>query len=390
MTVRSAIVLAAGEGSRLRPLTKHRPKPMLPAATDPILECVFDRLIDAGIEHLTVVVGYRRDTVQSHFGPSYRDVPIDYVFQESQLGSGHALQIATSAVDETTLVVNGDQLVATEIITETIETHDSESAATLGVIPHSDVSNYGGVIVDPDGTITDLVECPTDSRHYRLNAGVYVFEPETIEEIVALEPVAGELSLVDGLKRLLERGETITAAAANGMWIDATYPWDLLEVAETLLETETLEGSVSPTAQVHESATIADQAIVGPDCVVGPGAVVGPNVCLRENVTVGANATISRSVVDMDSRLGPNATVLDCVTGRGVHIGPGSTVVGGPGDVHVGRTIHRDERLGAVVADRTRDHGGVTYAPGSVVGANVTIHAGSTIRGSIESETEVR
>jgi len=82
MNNRSAVVLAAGEGSRLRPLTKHRPKPMLPAATKPILEHVFDALIDAGVSDITVVVGYQRNRVQSHFGPTYRNVPITYCTQE--------------------------------------------------------------------------------------------------------------------------------------------------------------------------------------------------------------------------------------------------------------------------------------------------------------------
>ena len=94
MSDRSAIVLAAGEGKRLRPLTKHRPKPMLPAATKPILEHVFDALIDAGVTDITVVVGYKRTRVQSHFGPTYRNVPLQYVTQRKQLGSGHALLAA--------------------------------------------------------------------------------------------------------------------------------------------------------------------------------------------------------------------------------------------------------------------------------------------------------
>lgn len=389
MTVDSAIVLAAGEGRRLRPLTRHRPKPMLPAATDPILEHVFDELLAAEVDDLTVVVGYGRTAVQSHFGPSYRDVPIEYVHQETQLGSGHALQTAASTVDETTLVVYGDQLVDSTIVADTVDAHGEDAAATIAVVPSSDVTNYGGVIVDADGTVADVVENPTDEREYRLNAGVYVLEPRAVEVVTGVEPTAGEVTLVDGLVELIDRGATVTAAATRGTWIDATYPWDLLEVAETLLESGRVESRIAPSARVHESATIVEPVVVAPDCVIGPGAVVGPTVCLRENVTVGANATVTRSVIDADSRLGAGATVHDCVTGRGVRIGSGSVVVGGPGDVRVGTRIHPDERLGAVLGDRTADAGGVTYAPGTVVGAAATIHAGATVRGSIESETEV-
>ncbi|GAB7020405.1 sugar phosphate nucleotidyltransferase [Halostagnicola bangensis] len=390
MSVRSAIVLAAGEGIRLRPLTRHRPKPMLPAATKPILEHVFDELIDAGIERLTVVVGYGRTAVQSHFGSTYRDVPIEYAIQNKQLGSAHALEAALPTVDETSLVVNGDQLIDASIIEDTIDRHDSDAAGTIAVISSSNVTEYGGVIVDSDDTVAELVENPTDDRNYRLNAGVYVLEPESIDIVTTVDSCHGEYSLIDGFSSLLERGETVNAARTSGEWIDATYPWDLLEVAETLFETGTVESCIAPSAQVHESATIVEPSIIAPDCVIGPGAVVGPYVSLGDNVTVGSNATLETSVIDSDTRIGANATVADCVTGRGVEIGTGSTVVGGPGDVRVETTVHEGERLGALLADRTRDQGGVTYGPGTIVGSEVTIHAGATVSGSIDSETEVR
>ncbi|MDJ1431896.1 sugar phosphate nucleotidyltransferase [Halostagnicola sp. A-GB9-2] len=390
MSVRSAIVLAAGEGIRLRPLTRHRPKPMLPAATKPILEHVFDELIDAGIERLTVVVGYGRTAVQSHFGSIYRDVPIEYAIQNKQLGSAHALEAALPTVDETSLVVNGDQLIDASIIEDTIDRHDSDAAGTIAVISSSNVTEYGGVIVDSDDTVAELVENPTDDRNYRLNAGVYVLEPESIDIVTTVDSCRGEYSLIDGFSSLLERGETVNAARTSGEWIDATYPWDLLEVAETLFETGTVESCIAPSAQVHESATIVEPSIIAPDCVIGPGAVVGPYVSLGDNVTVGSNATLETSVIDSDTRIGANATVADCVTGRGVKIGTGSTVVGGPGDVRVETTVHEGERLGALLADRARDQGGVTYGPGTIVGSEVTIHAGATVSGSIDSETEVR
>jgi UDP-N-acetylglucosamine diphosphorylase / glucose-1-phosphate thymidylyltransferase / UDP-N-acetylgalactosamine diphosphorylase / glucosamine-1-phosphate N-acetyltransferase / galactosamine-1-phosphate N-acetyltransferase len=146
----SAVVLAAGEGKRLRPLTTHRPKPMLPAATKPVLEHVLDALIDAGVTDITVVVGYKRNRVQSYFGPTYRNVAISYVTQHKQLGSGHALLAAEATVDEPLLVVNGDQLIDQRIVEDVIAAHDSDDdrAATLGLIQQADVTRYGGVLLD--------------------------------------------------------------------------------------------------------------------------------------------------------------------------------------------------------------------------------------------------
>ncbi|SEV81609.1 sugar phosphate nucleotidyltransferase [Natrinema salifodinae] len=391
MTIRSAVVLAAGEGARLRPLTKHRPKPMLPAATAPILEHVFDALVDAGITELTVVVGYGRTHVQSHFGSTYRDASIEYVVQDKQLGSGHALLAAEAAVSEPCLVLNGDQLVAKGIIEDVRDAHDGGAVATLGLIRHADVADYGGVILDDDGDVAELVERPRDDRSYRLNAGIYAFEPKLFEYLRGPEPQLTEYSLVDGIANAIDAGEPVRGVESDGLWIDATYPWDLLDVTETLFESDAdVEHRVSSDARVHESATVVEPVAISADCVIGPGAVVGPHVALGENATVGANAVVERSVVDADTRVGSNATLVDCVTGRGVRIGAGSTVVGGPGDVRVGDRVHEDEQLGALLADRVRDGGGVTYAPGAMVGADAVVTAGATVRGTIDGETEVR
>ncbi len=393
MYVDSAIVLAAGEGNRLRPLTQNRPKPMLPAATKPILEHVFDQLVDAGIDELVVVVGYRSDRVQSHFGPTYRNVPLTYVSQNKQLGTGHALLAAESVVDGTCLVINGDQIVDSRIVGDTIAGHESDSAATLALLQRSSIDEYGGVIVD-DGRVTNIVESPHDDRDYFLNAGVYVLEPVVFEAVRAAEPTAGEHHLVDGLSTLIDSGEILRGVVSDGIWVDATYPWDLLDVSFELFDAGTVDGAKSQNdgqgASVHSSAVIREPVIVDRDCVIGPGAVVGPYVCLGENVTVGSNAVVERSVIDADTRIEPNATAIECVTGAGVTIGPGSTVPGGPADVRVKNRIFEDESLGALLADRVTDRGGVTYVPGSIIGPDVDVHSGTTVRGTIAEGTEVR
>ncbi|WP_049892293.1 sugar phosphate nucleotidyltransferase [Natronococcus amylolyticus] len=384
----SAVVLAAGEGRRLRPLTTHRPKPMLPAATKPILEHVFDALIDAGVTDITVVVGYRRTRVQSEFGPSYRDVPLTYVTQDKQLGSGHALLAAEPATEGSTLVVNGDQLIDSRIIEDVIAAHDREPAtATLGLVRRANVTRYGGVLLE-DGAVTEIVENPRDDRGYQLNAGVYAFEPSIFEAIRRSEPRDGEQSLVDGIATLLEVGEEVRGVVSEGTWIDATYPWDLLRIADDLLE-DGEERRIADSASVHEDATVLEPVVIDDDCVVGPGAVVGPNVSLGENVTIGSNATVERSVLDADTRVDNGATIRDCVTGRGVGIGPNSTVAGGPSDVEIGDRVHRETILGAVLADHVRDIGGVTYEPGTVVGHGAVCHGGSTVSGTIVADAEV-
>lgn len=383
------IVLAAGEGIRLRPLTKYRPKPMLPAGTSPILEHVLDALIETGLSDIHLVVGHRRSRIQSHFGSSYRGAELTYHVQEKQLGTGHALLAGNPPDDRSVMVVYGDQIVDRALIGDVLDQHErGDAVATLGVIPGKDVSRYGGAVLE-GGAVVELVDRPEDAGDYVLNAGVYLFEPRALVAVADAETRGGEQSMIDGIATLVRGEPTVAGALSNGFWVDATYPWDLLTITERLLAGGhgTRQNRRGQGAHVHENATIRDPVSIAPDCEVGAGAVVGPDTALGENVTVGANAVVSRSVLDSDTRVGPNATLVDVVTGIGARIGAGSRAPGGPGDVRVDDQVFENERLGAVLADRVVDRGGVTYLPGTVVGADSELQTGSVVRGSLPEAT---
>ena len=383
----AAVVLAAGEGTRLRPLTRYRPKPMLPAGNRPILEFVLDELIACGIRDVTLVVGYRRNRIQSHFGPTYRELELSYTIQNKQLGTGHALLETDLPAEEPVVVVYGDQIVDCDVIADVLCTHDG-GLATLGVLRNRDVTHHGGVILANDH-VEEIVERPRDDRDYLLNAGVYVFEPSFREVIRTAPVIAGERSLIDAITVAIEEGDGVSAAVAEGFWTDATYPWDLREIAAELLATGRLETAIPASASVHDTAVIRDQVAIGPDCEIGPGAVVGPTVSLGQNVTVEANAVVAGSVIDADNRIGANATVIDAVTGVGTTIGPGSIIPGGPGDVRIDDQVFTDAPLGALVADRVTDDGGVGYEPGTIVGPDASLEFGGIVRGRIPEGTRV-
>lgn len=386
MTAPPAIVLAAGEGTRLRPLTKYRPKPMLPVGTSPILEHVLDELVDAGVPKITLVVGYRRERIQSHFGPTYRGVDIRYRIQHSQLGTGHAL-LEAEPPNEPYLLVNGDQIVDATLIGDVIERHD-DADLTLGVLPGRDVSDYGGAVVR-DGAVIDLVDQPRDDRDYYLNAGVYCCSPALEHAAAGIDPRAGERSLVDAICRLIENDARVEAAISDGYWADANYPWDLLSITADVLRRNE-RNNEREDATIADSAVIREPVAIGPNCEVGPGAVIGPYSALGENTTVGANAVVEGSVLDRDTRVKANATLLDALTGVGTHVGADSTIPGGPGDVRVADRVFAERDLGALLADRVRDAGGVTYVPGTVVGPDSRIAAGATVRGVIKEGTTVQ
>ncbi|MFB6188656.1 MAG: sugar phosphate nucleotidyltransferase [Halapricum sp.] len=394
--VHTAVVLAAGEGMRLRPLTRNRPKPMLPAANRPILEYVLDALIEAGTEEIVMVVGYKRDRVQNHFGPTYRGVPITYARQDKQLGTGHALLQARAYVEEPMLVVNGDCLIDSGLVDDVCGAFDRGSGEpVLSVLEGPDARQYGAVVLR-DGYVEEIIEKPRTDEYRLINAGIYAFDTDIFEAIDDTPRQDGELALTDTLARYL--GERrVRGVETGGLWVDATYPWDLLSVASEVLaygltdEPEVRERVwIDETAIVHDDAILQAPVVVGPDCEVAPGAVVGPHAALGRNVTVGANTTLVNCVLDVDTRVEAGSTLLDTVTGQNVHLGPSSVVSGGPADVRIGNEIFEDERLGAVVADRATAEGNVGFAPGTLVGPNAHLHTGVTVDGHVHENTEVR
>ena len=394
MTIDTAVVLAAGEGRRLRPLTAHRPKPMLPAATRPILECVLDALIDAGVEDLHVVVGYRRDRVQDHFGPTYRGRPVTYHVQHKQLGSGHALSCARDAVDGEFLVVNGDEVVAADVIRSVAEAHSDGDACTLAVLESTDAPMYGAVRLDGD-RVVELVEKPGSGSYSLLNAGVYALPEAFFDRIDATERDEGELALTDPISSAVADGAHVRGVKVDGLHSKVTFPWDLPDLAATLLADGVGDegdrgASVDDAATVSSEATLYPPVVVAADAVVEPGAVVGPDTAVGRNATVESGAVVRRSVLDTDARVGANATLVDSVLGQGATVGVGATAPGGPADIRVDDRVHVGEQLGCVLGDRARLGGGSTVVPGVLVGPNASVDPGSVLRRNVDADAEVR
>ncbi len=392
MEVTRGVVLAAGEGTRMRPLTQNRPKTMLPAADRPILEHVLDVLVECGLEEISLVVGYERDRVQDHFGHAHRDVPLTYVHQAKQLGSGHALQQAADAVAGAVLVLNGDRVIDERIVSDVLAGFDGEP--TVSVIEHPNPSAYGAARIS-NGRLTELVERP-DSDDYRLiNAGVYAFDDRVFDAIDRTPRRDGEIQLPDVIGTLMQDGP-VSAVRTDGLWADATYPWDLLYLNRELLARERIDRPalgeavrVADSARVHEGATLQGPVAIGPDAEIAAGAVIGPDVTVGRNGTVGSNVTLRNAVLDTDCRIGDGATVVDCVAGQDVTVGAGSVVPGGPGDVRVEDRVFEAQALGAVLADRASVGGGVTFAPGTLVGADATVGDGVHLTGTVPNGARV-
>ena len=395
-SISTAVVLAAGEGTRLRPLTAYRPKPMLPVAGRPILEHVFDALIDGGISEIHVVVGYKSERVQSHFGPTYRETPLRYHTQAKQLGSGHALLQAQAGIDDAFLCVNGDQIIDAETVTRVCGTHEA-GLTTLAVVESDVATEYGAVTISGD-RVTEFVERPREGEYHLLNAGVYVFDPAVFDLLSGDSSGDPILLLPDILTELIKTERGVRAVQIDTLWRDATYPWDLISMSRELL----LEGYIqqpkvdsdsstyiAESAHVHPQATVVGPTVLCEDVVVEAGAVVGPNCSIGTGSTIGAGSVVRDSVLDAGCRIGANVTAVQLVAGEGVIIGDGATIPRGPGSVIVNGAVHENVSIGAVLADRVTLGGAAATTPGSLVGPDASIGVGVVVDGQVDRGQEV-
>jgi len=384
-----AVVLAAGEGRRVRPLTRYQPKPMLRVAGRPILEYPLDALVEVGVEHVVLVVGHGRNRIQNRFENSYRGIDLTYVTQPTQLGSGHALQAADGDIGDEFLVVNGDNVIDETMVRVTADRYaESDATACLAVVTSDRTDEYG--TVDLEDGVVDRIDEGDDGVSSRINAGVYAFNDSVFDALERTafrggeRPVTGAISELDG---------PVIAATPNGVWFDPSYPWELLRTNERILYAHpTLAGvdeRVQESARVHESAVIGENVLVGPDCKVSAGAVIKGGTCLLSSAIVGENAVLKGSIVGPDSRVGANALLRDTIVGGGATAGDGAVSPGRSATLVVDGVEYTDRRLGGIVADRATVGANVTITPGCRVGPRGTVAPGVALRRDVPENAEV-
>jgi len=383
----TAVILAAGEGRRLQPLTNRRPKPMLPVANRPLLEHVVEAVATAGIDRIVLVVGYRQERIRNHFGDGGDwGVTIEYVEQATQLGTGHAVLQAESAIDDEFLVLNGDRLVDPALVSRVCDHVRAGDAPAMAVTTVERPREYGVVSSNGDGRVTQIEEKPegpVDTN--RINAGVYGFSP-TIFDAIRETNVTGELALTATLNEIArERG--VTAVPYNGRWLDVSNLWDLLTVNAGLIE-EDRPGSGDPS--LGESVSVAADVALAGNVRIGANVTIGGSTAIGSNATIEANAVVENAVIFPDAVIGAGAVVRDAIVAGNARIGPNATIAGGASTMVVGDAVHRDVDLSGVVGDNASIGGGATLTEGAVVGDAVRTDAGVVIDGRVESDAVVR
>jgi glucose-1-phosphate thymidylyltransferase len=233
-----AVVLAAGEGTRLRPLTEDKPKGMVEVAGAPILTHCFEQLVELGADELVVVVGYRKEDIISHYGDEFRGVPITYTHQREQKGLAHALLTAEDHVDDDFMLMLGDNVFEANLrdVVDRQREDRADAAFLVEEIPWEEAPRYGVCVTNDYGEIVEVVEKPDNPPSNLVMTGFYTFTPAIFPACKLVQPSnRGEYEISEAIDLLIRSGRTIDAIAIEGWRMDIGYPEDRDE-AEARLE----------------------------------------------------------------------------------------------------------------------------------------------------------
>ncbi|HUH78547.1 MAG TPA: bifunctional sugar-1-phosphate nucleotidylyltransferase/acetyltransferase [Methanoregula sp.] len=396
------VVLAAGEGKRMRPLTTKRPKVMLPLANRPMLEHLILAAREAGISNFVFVVGYGEREIRHHFGDgSSLGVTIAYAPQRQQTGTADALRSAKDFVSGKFLALNGDMIIASEDIAGLKRC----PAMCMGVSTTNHPSDYGVVGIGND-KITALEEKSKHPESSLINAGAYLFEEHIFELVDKVRPSSrGELELTDALAELI--GQEKLWAYTLSAWMDVGYPWDMLGANAALLASlpSENEGSVEEGVSISgpviigkgsvikSGTSIEGPCIIGKDCRIGPHAYIRGSTSIGDGCHIGHCTEVKNSIIMNGTKIPHFNYIGDSVIGSGCNFGAGTKCANlrhDHGNIKVCGKDTRRKKFGAVIGDNVYFGINCSINVGTMIGSNASFAPGSYIEGCIGENSTIR
>ncbi len=386
--MKQAVILVAGEGQRLRPLTVTKPKAMLAIAGKPILQYILAALAQNGIRNIILVVGYRKEQVFDYFGSGEKfGVDITYVTQESQLGTAHALTQAKTKVEDEFIVLQGDKLIGVDTIAYFVGAKPPALLVKRVENPQRyDMVTVKNGLVEGVSTVGGL-----KARQGNLvSTGIYVFD----EAVFGFAET--ELELPDVLNNVIATGGRVNVYQTEDTWLDVVYPWDILSLNDTILRqipaevggTVELGVTLKKPIQVGKGGVIrANSYIVGP-VVIGDNSDIGPNVCILPSSSIGSNVTISafslikNSVIGDDVSIGPGSIIENSVIDRGCVIQGNFTACSGQAEVRV-EGQHQLVDIGVIMGAGCRVGSNVVAQSGVIIGNYSQVQAQKLLSGRL-------
>jgi mannose-1-phosphate guanylyltransferase len=329
-----ALILAGGEGTRLRPLTTTVPKPVVPLVDRPFIRFMIDWLHWHGVDDIVMSCGHLASGVRNVLGDgSALGIRLRYVEEPRPLGTGGALKYAEPLLGERFLMLNGDVLTDIDLKAQMEQHERTRARATLALTPVEDPSAYGLVRTARDGAVTEFVEKPAPDQidTNNISAGAYVLEHSVLE---MLEPEQNASIERDVFPRLV--GEGLYGCVSEGYWLDIGTPerylqgtYDILEGSVgTAVEERMGDSYLCVEQNVDNRGRIIPSALVESGCRIGDNTRIGGRVVLEHGVTVGDHTTIERAVVMQGAEIGSHCTLNGCIVAGGVRIGDHCTIDG--------------------------------------------------------------
>ncbi len=389
------VVLAAGEGKRMRPLTAYRPKVMLPLANRPMMEHLVIAARNAGIEDFVFVVGYGEREIRKHFGDgSALGIRIRYAPQRHQQGTADALNAANGSVENQFLLLNGDMILQSEDIRGLC----TNKAPCMGTSTTDHPEDYGVVVVD-QGRVITLEEKSTHPKSTVINAGAYVFDQDIFSRIDAIRPSPrGELELTDALGEYI-RNKKLKAHPLS-TWMDVGHPWDMLDANALLLASVESKNEGVVEKDVHSSGPViigkesvvkSGTCIEGP-CIIGSNCRIGPHAYIRGATAVGNNCHIGHctelknSIIMQGTKIPHFNYIGDSIIGSGCNFGAGTKIANLRHDhatIRVGGRDSRKKKFGAIIGDGVQFGINCSVNVGAVIGTGAKFAPSSYVEGII-------
>jgi mannose-1-phosphate guanylyltransferase / phosphomannomutase len=327
-----AVVMAGGEGTRLRPLTSNQPKPMVPIVGKPCMEHIVELLKEHGFDDIVVTLAFMPQAIRGYFGAGEsQGVSIRYSVEESPMGTAGSVKLAEGVLDEPFLVISGDALCDIDLGALVGFHREKEALVTIGLKSVDNPLEFGIVVTDDDGRIERFLEKPSWGQVFTdtINTGIYVLDPEVLRHVPEGQPFDFSKEL---FPLLLEMGRPLYGYIADGYWQDIgnldqfkQANFDALDEKVALnVAGIKLRGNVwvGEGVELADLESVEGPAFIGNYCRIAPQASVGPYSILSPSVTLREHARTTRSVVDSSTYLGRSALVEGAIVGKSCDVRP--------------------------------------------------------------------
>ncbi|MFH0961694.1 MAG: bifunctional sugar-1-phosphate nucleotidylyltransferase/acetyltransferase [archaeon] len=394
--IRTAIVLAAGEGTRLRPITFTRPKPLIPILGKPFISHILENLSKAGIRRAIVVIGYRGEEIRKYLEENSKKLglKIDFVTQARALGTGHAFAAAAGLLaksDERFLCLAGDNYYSAGDIADFVKKAEKEAGFLVGGIDVLDPGRFGIFSLEGE-RVTKVIEKPANPPSNTANASLYLFDKSCLDLAGKLEKSPrGEYEITDVLKILA--GRNLLNFSRLSYWTDLGAPWDILDLNAKLLSE--MKGKIHSGAEIERGAHIKGAVLIGKgtivksgsyiegpvwigeDCSIGPNCYIRAGTVLGEKTGVGQAVEIKNSVFFGHTNVKHLSYVADSVIGKNCNFGAGTITANlrhDKGNIKMvlnGKLVDSGRRkLGVVMGDNSKTGIHCSVYPGRTIGPN--------------------